>query len=239
MRRAIPHLILAVMTIGAICAAVLSYSTAFADSPQINATPNVSLSAVACPSVPTNTTLDVHLSTDLRTTETSAYPVTGEHAFVLIAPNGGKCQSQTAPLEVLKPIVKAGSDTVTAAAWQGTNRQPIIQVISASGVGAAALSCSVSAKAAEALVKYGEPRKLIAQECASIADQLKLTHIDNDVTYFASRDIVTQGNAVVAVRYNHSGPTPQALLVSCGWNASTGNTTNCYDYIASIFASNQ
>lgn len=239
MRRAIPHLILAVLTVGALSTAFLSYRSAFADQPQINDTPTVSIATGTCPSTPTTSSVDAQISTDLTTSDTVAYPVTGDHGFTLIAPKGGKCQSQTAPLGVLKPVTVAGSETVTAAAWQGTAVQPILQVISASGIGAAALSCSVYAQAAEALVGYGEPSELIAQECASFADQLKLTHTDHDITYFASRDVVTQGNAVVAVRYSQSGATPQALLVSCGWNASTGNSKNCYDYIASIYATNK
>ena len=239
MRRAIPHLILAVMTVGALSTAVLSYSSAFADTPRLNATPSTSLTTVACPSEPTASAIDAHLSTDLKTSDTAAYPISGENAFVMIAPTGGKCQSQTAPLGAIKPVVSAGSATVTAAVWQGTAVQPYIQVIAASGVGAAALTCAVYAKAAEALVEYGEPRSLIAQECAPFTEQLKLTYTENELNYYASRDIVTQGNAVVAVRYDHSGKTPKALLVSCGWNASAGNSVNCYDYISSIVASNK
>ena len=239
MRRAIPHLILAVMTVGALSAGALSYRSAFADTPRLNATSAVSLTAAACPTEPSSDTISVQLSTDLEVAGTVAYPIGGEHAFTLLAPKDGKCQSQTAPLAALKPIVMAGSDTVTAAVWQGTAVQPYLQVISASGIGAAALTCPVYASAAKALVAYGEPRDLISQECAPITDQLKLVYTDNDLTYFASRDIVTQGNAVVAVRYDHSTATPSALVISCGWNASAGNAVNCYDYISSMLATSK
>ena len=239
MRRAIPHLILAVMTVGALSAGALSYSSAFADTPRINSTPTVTLTTAACPSAPSDSQQSAQLSTDLVASDTVAYQIRGAHAFTLIAPKDGKCQSQSAPLAAIKPVVVAGDDTVTAAAWQGTEVQPYIQIIAASGVGAAALTCSASPKAATNLVAYGEPKSLIAQECAPFTDQLKLTYTDNEVVYYASRDVVTQGNAVVAVRYDTSTKTPTALLVSCGWNASSGNEVNCYDYISSILASNK
>ena len=239
MRRAIPHLILAVMTVGALSAAALSYTSAFADTPRLNATPTLSVSTGACPSTPESASYEAALSTDLKPADTAAYPITGDHGFVLVAPKGGKCQSQSAPLAAIKPIMVAGNATVTAGVWSGTSVQPYIQVIAASGVAAAALTCSVSAKAATDLVAYGEPKSLISQECAPFTDQLKLTYTDNEVNYYASRDVVTQGNAVVAVRYDNSSATPTALLVSCGWNASSGNEVNCYDYIASVLATNK
>lgn len=226
------------MTIGALGAAVLSYRSSFGDSGFLTSVRPVQLTSSVCQPLSESIPVNTQLSTDLQPTATTVYTVAGEHAFSLIAPKGGKCQSQTAPLAALKPIVSAGNATVSAAIWQGTAVQPYLQVITASGVGAAALTCAASARAADALVGFGEPKELITKECAPFTDQLKITHHDGDTTYFASKDIVTQGNVVVAVRYKDSGATPQALLASCSWSASSGNALDCYDYLSSIMASN-
>ena len=238
MRRAIPHLILAALTVGAMLTASCSYVAAYSDTPRMTATRVVSLPAASCSPLTAVGTREVQLSTNLVATETVAYPISGEQAFTLLAPTDGECQTQTAPLSVIKPITVAGTNAVTVAIWQGTSAQPYLQVISASGVGAAALTCAVYSQAATALLASGEPRTLVRQECAPFEDQLTMTYTGNDVTYYEPRNKVTQGSYVVAVRYNNTTATPSALLISCGWSAAGVTKDVCYDYVASTFATN-
>lgn len=226
------------MTVGALLTASFSYVAAYSDTPRMNATQTVTLTASACSPTTSNGTQEVQLNADLDAAETVALVVNGENAFTFPAPRDGNCLSQTVPLSNIKPITVAGNSTVTAAIWSGTPKQPYFQIFSASGVAAAALTCPTDVKASSALLALGEPRNRVVQECLPLDDLLKITYRDNGVTYYEPRDSVTQGNYVMAVHYDDQAATESALLVWCGWRTPNVTKSVCYSYISSTLATN-
>ena len=240
MRRAIPHLILATLTVGAGLATLLSVGH------QPWSTTTVAIAEGLCRVDSPRGSQDVTLTPSLAGEATklglawvstnptvTGHGAPGDLSFAIVSPRGGSCTTQMAPSQFRNSDGTPGR--ILAARISGTTSdEPSLQVLVGNDTTGSLLICNLVATAREYLQKEKMKPNYLDYFCPALTNHARGK---DGVVYYESYDVNTRTNVVVAGGYIAHSPAT-AMQVACSWNEPDASPYGCRDLVDSIFKIN-